>query len=122
MRPMTMLLCAALTGCGAMQSYHQYLDNRGRTFERQQAVLEAENAVTIAKLQVLAAQQQAQVNIAIAKGKAEAQEIQTRSLKPIFVQQELVDAIHEGKVETLVLPQNTLLSLTPNGAAAHPVP
>lgn len=107
------LLCVVLTGCGAMQSYHQYLDNRGRTFERQQAVLDAQNAVSIAKLQVLAAQQQAQVNIAIAKGKAEAQEIQTRSLRPIFVQQELVDAIHEGKVQTLVLPQNTIMSLNP---------
>ncbi len=91
-----------------VQSYQQYLDNRGRTFERQQAVLDATNNVAIQRLNVEAAQQQAQVNIAIAKGKAEAQEIQTRSLKPIFVQQELVDAIHDGKVDTLVLPTSVL--------------
>lgn len=121
-RFLSIVLLAALTGCGAMQSYNQYLDNRQRTFERQQAVLEAQNQVRVAQLQVQVAQQQAQVNIEIARGKATAQEIQTRSLKPIFVQQELVDAIHEGKVETLVLPQNTLLSLTPGATAPRPAP
>lgn len=107
-RILVCLALVALTGCGAAQGYHQYLDNRQRTFERQQAVLDAANNVRIQSLNVQAAQQQAQVNIAIAKGKAEAQEIQTRSLKPIFVQQELVDAIHDGKVDTLVLPTSVL--------------
>lgn len=103
------LVAVSLAGCGTMQNYNQWLDNRQRTFERQQAVLDAANKVQISKLEVLAAQQQAQVNIAIAKGKADAQEIQTRSLKPIFVQQELVDAIAAGKVQTLILPENTTL-------------
>jgi uncharacterized protein HemX len=101
----------ALSGCGMMQSYNLKLENNQRTFERQQAVLEAANSVQVAKLQVQAAQQQAQVNIAIAEGKAKAQEIQTRSLKPIFVEQELVDAIAAGKVQTLVLPANAMLPL-----------
>lgn len=94
-----------------MQAYHQKLDNNQRTFERTQAVLEAQNQVRVAQLQVQVAQQQAQVNIAIAKGKADAQEIQTRSLRPIFVEQELVDAIANGKVQTLVLPANAMLPL-----------
>jgi hypothetical protein len=105
-----------LSGCGLTQSYNQKLDNNQRTFERTQAVLEAQNAVLIAKLQVQAAQQQAQVNIAIAKGKADAQEIQTRSLRPLFVQQELVDAIAAGKVNTLVLPASSMLPLNLQGA------
>jgi hypothetical protein len=106
-----LLAALPLTGCGMMQSYHQGLDNSQRTFERQQAVLEAKNAVLVAQLQVQAAQQQALVNVAIAKGKAEAQEIQTRSLKPLFVEQELVDAIAAGKVQTLVLPSSAMLPL-----------
>ena len=105
------LLAVSLTGCGMMQNYNQGLDNKQRTFERQQAVLDAQNAVLIAQLQVKAAQQQAQVNIAIAKGKADAQEIQTRSLKPLFVEQELVDAIAAGKVQTMVLPANAMLPM-----------
>jgi flagellar biosynthesis protein FliP len=116
------LLCCVLTGCGMAQSYNQYLDNRQRTFERQQAVLEAANNVRVAQLQVQVAQQQAQVNIAIAKGKAEAQEIQTRSLKPIFVMQELVDAIAAGKVQTLVLPSNAMLPINLSAALASPSP
>jgi hypothetical protein len=109
---------AALSGCGMMQSYNQGLDNNQRTFERQQAVLDAKNAVLVAQLGVQAAQQQAQVNIAIAKGKAEAQEIQTRSLRPLFVEQELVDAIASGKVQTLVLPASTMLPLNLQGEIA----
>lgn len=105
------LAALSLSGCGMMQQYNQGLDNNQRTFERNQALLEAQNQVQIAKLNVQAAQQQAQVNIAIARGKAEAQEIQTRSLRPIFVQQELVDAIAAGKVQTLVLPSGSMLPL-----------
>ena len=105
------LAALSLSGCGLMQQYNQGLDNNQRTFERNQALLEAQNQVQIAKLNVQAAQQQAQVNIAIARGKAEAQEIQTRSLRPIFVQQELVDAIAAGKVQTLVLPSGSMLPL-----------
>ena len=105
------LAVLSLSGCGMMQQYNQGLDNNQRTFERNQALLEAQNQVQIAKLNVQAAQQQAQVNIAIARGKAEAQEIQTRSLRPIFVQQELVDAIAAGKVQTLVLPSGSMLPL-----------
>lgn len=105
------LLAVGLAGCGLTQGYELGLNNNQRTFDRQQAVLDAKNAVLVAKLQVQAAEQQAQVNIAIAKGKAEAQEIQTRSLKPIFVQQELVDAIAGGKVQTLVIPSGAMLPL-----------
>lgn len=105
------MLAMPLTGCGYMQGYDQYMDNNQRTYERNQKVLDAKNEVTIANLQVQAAQAQAQVNIAIAKGKAEAQDIQTRSLKPLFVQQELVDAIANGKVQTMVLPANAMLPL-----------
>ena len=94
-----------------MQSYNLSLENTQRSFERNQAVLEAQNKVLVAKLEVQAATQQAQVNVAIAKGKAEAQEIQTRSLKPLFVEQELVDAIAGGHVQTLVLPSGTMLPL-----------
>ncbi len=105
------LVAMPLASCGMMQKYNQGLDNNAQTFNRQQAVLDAANAVTIAKLNVQAAQQQAQVNIAIAKGKQEAQEIQTRSLKPLFVQQELVDAIANGKVQTLIIPTGTMLPM-----------
>jgi flagellar biosynthesis protein FliP len=108
---LTGLVLVTLAGCGSAQGYHQWLDNRQRTFERQQAVLEAQNQVRVAQLQVQVAQQQAQVNIQIAEGKAKAQEIQTRSLKPIFVMQELVDAIAAGKVQTLVLPSSAMLPL-----------
>lgn len=117
---LSLVLLVALTGCGMMQAYHQKLDNSQRTFERAQAVLEAANQVKVAQLQVQAAQQQAQVNIAIAKGKAEAQEIQTRSLKPLFVEQELVDAIAAGKVQTLVLPANAMLPLNLQHAVEAP--
>lgn len=113
------ILCLCLlpvTGCGMVQKYNQGLDNSQRTFERQQAILEAQNSVQVAKLRVQSAKQEAQVNIVIARGKAEAQEIQTRSLRPIFVQQELVDAIAEGKVQTLVLPANSVLPLNIQGA------
>lgn len=109
--PLLLLALIPLSGCGVMQTYNQGLDNRQRTFERQQAVLDAQNQVLIAKLNVQAAQQQAKVNIAIAQGKAQAQEIQTRSLKPLFVEQELVDAIAAGKVQTLVLPSSAMLPL-----------
>jgi PBP1b-binding outer membrane lipoprotein LpoB len=101
-----------LSGCGMMQSYNQQLDNNQRTFERAQAVLDAQNAVRVAQLRVQSAQQEAQVNIAIARGKAEAQRIQTESLRPLFVQQELVDAIAAGKVNTLVLPATSVLPLS----------
>jgi hypothetical protein len=109
-------VAASLSGCGMLQSYNQGLDNSQRTFERQQAVLDAANQVQIAKLNVQAAQQQAAVNIAIATGKAKAQEIQTSSLRPLFVQQELVDAIAAGKVQTLVLPASSMLPLNLQGA------
>jgi len=108
------LACLAmlpLTGCGMMQSYDQYLDNNQRTYERTQAIKDAQNQVLVAQLQVQSAKQQAQVNIEIAKGKAEAQDIQTRSLKPLFVQQELVDAIADGKVQTLIIPSNAMLPI-----------
>jgi hypothetical protein len=105
------MLVMPLGGCGAFQSYNLSLENNQRTFERQQKVQEATNDVQVAQLNVQAARQQAQVNIEIAKGKAQAQEIQTRSLKPLFVEQELVDAIGDGKVQTLVLPSNTMLPL-----------
>lgn len=111
------LVAVMLTGCGSVQGYNQWLDNRQRTFERQQAVLDAQNQVTIAKLQVQAAIQQAQVNFQIAKGKKEAQEEQTRTLKPIYVQQELVDAIREGKVQTMILPSTILPLNLPINAA-----
>jgi hypothetical protein len=104
-------LAASLTGCGAMQNYNQGLENNQRNFERNQALLDAQNEVSVNKYRVQSAQQDAQVNIAIAKGKAEAQEIQTRSLRPLFVEQELVDAIAAGKVQTLVLPANSMLPL-----------
>lgn len=100
-----------LGGCGTLQAYNLSLENQQRTFERAQKVQEASNSVLVSQLQVKTAQQQARVNIEIAKGKAEAQEIQTRSLKPLFVEQELVDAIAEGKVQTLVLPSNSVLPL-----------
>lgn len=108
------LVAISLTGCGSVQGYNQWLENRQRTFERQQALLDTQNDVQIANLKVQAAKAQAQVNIAIAKGKADAQEIQTRSLKPLFVEQELVDAIAGGKVQTLVLPSNAMLPLNLN--------
>ena|SRR5271154_3973745 len=107
----TAILALCLPGCGAFQSYNLGLENNQRTFERQQGVLEAANQVQVAKLQVQAAVQQAQVNIAIAKGKAQAQDIQTRSLKPLFVEQELVDAIAGGKVQTLILPSGAMLPI-----------
>jgi hypothetical protein len=110
------LALVPMTGCGMLQSYNQGLDNNQRTFERQQAVLDAQNQVQIAKLNVQAAEQQAQLNIAIATGKAKAQEIQTASLRPLFVQQELVDAIAAGKVNTLVLPASAMLPLNLQGA------
>ncbi len=110
----TVLLAAAMTtlsGCGMMQNYNQGLENNQRNFERNQALLDAQNEVSVNKYKVQSAEQDAQVNIAIAEGKAKAQEIQTRSLRPLFVEQELVDAIAAGKVQTLVLPANAMLPL-----------
>lgn len=105
------LLAVSLTGCGLTQGYELGLDNNQRTYNRQQAILDAKNDVAVAQLQIQAAKAQAQVNIEIAKGKSQAQEIQTRSLKPLFVEQELVDAIAAGKVQTMVLPANAMLPL-----------
>lgn len=69
---LALVAAVAMTGCGAMQAYHQGLDNNQRTFERKQAILDAQNEVQKANLAVQTAQAQAQANIAIAKGKAEA--------------------------------------------------
>lgn len=108
---LALALTLLLTGCGMMQSYNQYLDNRQRTFERNQSILDAQRDLQVAQIQVQVAKQEALVNIATAEGKAKAQEIQTRTLTPIFVQQELVTAIDDGKVNTIVLPGNSVLPL-----------
>lgn len=121
-------LAISLSGCGAMQNYHQGLENNRRNFERQQALYDEQNTIEVNKLKALQRQQEiqaskaegekaqaqaagdAQATIERAKGEAEANRIVAQSLTPSFVkyrvQLELVKSL--GEKGAVYLPSNIL--------------